>query len=132
MCQEDEKIQHTAVVEGDTLKITVQNRKSWFDYLGINTEDIKLTLFLPEADYETINVKTDTGKVAIPQDFSSGQLRIETDTGSVDCRAAAAGTLEIRTDTGKILVGGVRAGRRERAVGDRRRHGPHRAGGHHL
>ncbi len=110
VCEEDKKVQHTAVVEGDMLKITVRNKKSWIDYLGFTTKDLKLTLYLPGTGYESIDVKTDTGAVVIPKEFTFGSAKIETDTGDVDFQASAAKAMEIETDTGLILLGGVSAG----------------------
>ena len=116
VCEEDEKVLHTVKVENGTLKITVQDNKSWFDWLGFSAEDMKLTLYLPAVQYESVNIRTHTGDVELPKDFTAGLLQIRTNTGDVDCQASAARSLakemdqlKIETDTGDIKMKDVSA-----------------------
>ena len=116
VCEEDERVEHTVLVEDGTLKITAHSERSWLDWIGFGMEDMKVTLYLPVVQYGSVTVKTSTGDVKIPKDLSAGRIQIRTNTGDVDCQASAVRSLaeemdliRIETDTGDIRINDVSA-----------------------
>ena len=102
VCYENEKIYHSVTVENGALTVSVKDERKWFDYIGINWENEKITVYLPNSEYQALNVKTDTGDVKIPKDFTFAGITIKSDTGDVDCYASSSGNMEIEATTGDI------------------------------
>lgn len=99
---EYEKVRHTVRVEDGLLKLGVEDKRAWFEHIGIHFGSPKLTVYLPESEYNTLAVETDTGAVKIPKDFTFSQLKVTCDTGYVECYANVSGDINIDTDTGAV------------------------------
>ncbi len=109
-CVEWKKEKHTAAVRNGTLVIKTVNARKWYDYIGFNLGNEKLTVYLPKKTYVSLSVDTDTGDVEIPEAFSFESVEIEGSTSDIACRASASGLMEISTDTGEIEVSYSAAG----------------------
>lgn len=109
VCYEEEKVKHSVSVKDDTLTVEAVNTKKWYEHIGINIGSPKITVYLPLSEYRDLYVKTDTGAVEIPKDFTFENIEITENTGSVKCYASASGSLKIKTTTGSIRIEGVSA-----------------------
>ena len=101
---------HDASVENGTLSVRCADTREWyvkFPVVSVETPVIKI--YLPRKEYGAVSVRSDTGDVTVPKEFSFESVGITTDTGDVDLLASAAGTVRIETDTGDILCEGVKA-----------------------
>ncbi len=85
-----------------TLKITEKRKWMWFLRFGISLTPSEMLVYLPEDSYKDLSIRTDTGSVEVPSDFSFKDAEIETDTGAVDFQAKVSKKLDIHTDTGSI------------------------------
>ena len=114
VCYEEEQALHTVSVENDTLKIASPkdkgNKKNWFLHIGVWTESPTITVYLPEDEYGRLSIDSDTGDVEIPDSFRFREIKVELDTGDINCSASAEKTLALRTDTGDIAISDLRAG----------------------
>ena len=108
--REEKKVAHTATVEDGTLVISVVDTRKWYDYIGINFGSPGITVYIPQGQYGALSVKSDTGKVELPQNFGFESIDVTVDTGNVICRASSLGNVKIRTSTGKISVENITAG----------------------
>ncbi len=90
-----------------TLKITEKHKWMWFLHLGISLKPSEMLVYLPESSYKDLNIRTDTGSVEVPSDFSFKDAEIETDTGAVNFQAKVSKKLDIHTDTGSISAARV-------------------------
>ena len=115
-CYEEEKCQHTVSVQDGTLTIAVSDERAWYNHIGISWEVPRLTVFLPQTEYEMLSVKASTGDISIPADFHFENVEILTDTGDVQNAASATDTIKIKTDTGRIGVENLSAGTLELSV----------------
>ena len=106
-CLEFESQLHNVRVEGSTLKIDAKDDRSWS--FGIVTGTPKITVYLPDEDYGELEIDTDTGNVAIPEDFTFESIDAESDTGDFDCAAPEVDKLAFETDTGDTTVSGLKA-----------------------
>ena len=109
-CYEQEKVLHSVTVENGTLVIKVQDSRAWYEYIGINAGFPKITVYLPESQYTSLFVKSSTGKIQIPQDFTFASVDITVSTGNVNFYASASEEIKIKTSTGSIRMENVSAG----------------------
>ncbi len=104
VCHEEARVKHTAKVQDGMLIITTQDTRKWYDHVGMSFEDADLTLYLPEAQYRTLEIKTDTGDVEVPKEFRFEKVTVETDTGKIDWNAPVSQRFVIKSDTGSVCA----------------------------
>lgn len=93
----------TADVKGDTLSIEL-TQKNWnFIQFGFTSMDIKLTVYVPEKQYNNIKTELDNGEI-IARDMQAKSVHLETDNGFIHMKNIVAETVNVRTDNGKILM----------------------------
>lgn len=103
-CTEYENYTHTVKVENNTLVIKPKDSKKWYDYIGVSFGNTSMTVYLPRDKYESLDIKSNTGDICIPNTFSFGNVSIDGDTCKVDCSSSVSNTLDIKVDTGDIRV----------------------------
>ena len=109
--REQERVNHSVYVEEGTLRIEMNDMRSWIDHIGIlgifgETEKMNITVYLPEAEYDSVYVRTATGDIQTPAPLKAKELQLRSDTGDIYCDDATAETLDCMTDTGDISVRG--------------------------
>lgn len=110
VCFEAEKVRHSATVQNGTLVIDTIDTRKWYDYICISLGTPKMTVYLPQNEYASLFIETDTGDINIPKDFTFEKIEIDGDTSDVDCFASVSNILEIELSTGDINVDGITAG----------------------
>ena len=110
VCYEQKNAKHSVTVRNGTLVIEVVNTKKWYEYIGINFGTPKITVSIPQGEYGTLSVKSSTGDVKIPKEFTFESMDISESTGNVKNDASASGTIKIKTSTGDIRVENISAG----------------------
>ena len=103
-CYEQENTKHTVTVNDNTLVIKMVDTRKWYEYIGINFGTPKITVSIPQEEYNTLSVKSSTGDVEIPKDFKFESIDISVNTGKVTNHASASEILKIKTSTGSIRV----------------------------
>ncbi|MBE6678516.1 MAG: DUF4097 domain-containing protein [Ruminococcaceae bacterium] len=123
VCQEKEAEPHKVRVENGTLRIEVSKAK-WYNKISFFSIGEKISVYLPEAEYTSLTVITDTGDISAPKAFAFDKAKLESDTGDISCAAlsesivmksdtgdikltADAGKIYIETNTGDITLNGV-------------------------
>lgn len=109
-CYEAKKEKHAVTVQDDTLAIKCINEKAWYDYTGILFGSPKIKVYLPEADYAALSVRSSTGRVEAAKALNFEAVDISLTTGHVDFYSAVAEDLKIKTSTGAIIVSDTAAG----------------------
>ena len=110
ICLELEKFKHTVEVEDGTLVIKSVDSREWYEKIfSISFNSPKTTVYLPKAEYASLTVKEQTGKVEVPGDFKFGAIDIAASTGSVTCSASASGKIKISVSTGDIRAENITA-----------------------
>lgn len=109
VCYEKEKKLHTVEVVESELVIRVENNRKWYDYI-FNIDSPEITVYLPEGEYSSLNVKASTGYVKIPSGYTFGSMDISSSTGMVDNGAFVTGEMKIKTSTGAVKVEDSSAG----------------------
>jgi len=104
--QQRDNVQHTIMAVDGTLQIEMQDNRISTDHIGILWEPMIMTVYLPETQYETLNIRTDTGDVKIPAEFSSKEAMLRSSTGEIDCYGKISEILDCMTSTGDISIRG--------------------------
>ena len=120
ICEEPDKVTYTAAVEDGTLKIAVDDRRTWADRLMLFSRTPVMTVCLTEDAYEALRIVSHTGDVSIPEGFIFGSIDVTLSTGDVACSASANGPVTIKTSTGDVTCDACTAGqlRIETSTGD--------------
>ena len=104
VCLEELNYVHKVSVENNTLTISIQDNRMWYEHIGIFGGFHSVTLRLPKKAYEDLAVNCETADVEIPKDFSFGWADITTDTGDVKWQGSMVNNLLICVSTGDIFV----------------------------
>ena len=107
VCYEEVDRPHDVKVENNTLTVTRKNKAYW--NFGINFEEPKMTVYLPETIYDDIKIKSDTGDIDIPEEFAFDKMELSVDTGDVKVRSSVNEQISIRTSTGDMDLADIEA-----------------------
>jgi len=107
VCYEQANIKHSVEIKDGTLKININDTRKWYEHIGINIENPKITVYLPSGEYGDLSIKESTGDVKIPKDFTFKNIDISASTGDIKNYACASDIIEIKTSTGSIRVENV-------------------------
>lgn len=116
VCYEQENAAHAVSVKNDTLTVEFEDTRKWYEHIGIQFDSPKITVFLPAGAYGALSMKSHTGSVDIPSDFTFNTLTVDVSTADVKCHASTQWDLKIRISTGSILAENVSAGGIELSV----------------
>ena len=103
-CYEDKEVKHTAEVKDGTLVIDTEDTRRWFGFISLSFKNPTMTVYLPKNEYGILDIGTDTGAVEIPGDLTFEGIKIDGQTGAVNCSASAKGSIDIRLDTGALVM----------------------------
>ena len=115
-CYEQKNEKHTVSVKDGTLTVQYTDTRKWYEHIGISFGATKIVISIPGGEYGSLSIKSDTGNVEIPKDFTFESIDIREDTGKVTNRASASGAVKIKTTTGDILVENISAGSMDLSV----------------
>lgn len=107
VCHEESKVKHEVSVQSGTLTIQVKNEKEWFDFIDLGLENTKITIYLPNAEYGTLQVNGTTGDVQLSHDFRFEQVNISVSTGHIHLDNVSAKMIELSASTGNIIAAGI-------------------------
>ncbi len=110
VCYEQKNATHSVTVKDDTLMIELVDTRKWYERIGLSYQNAKITLSLPQKEFDTLTVKVNTGDVNMPEDFRFRQSDVKTDTGRISWRGSVSESLALRTTTGDIRLDKVNAG----------------------
>ena len=101
-----QNVKHTATVEDGTLKIKMLDDRKWNDYISIfgQSESMEMTVYLPAAEYASLDIRTDTGDIMLKQEPSFREMLLRSDTGDISCVGVSGDVLDCMTTTGDISV----------------------------
>lgn len=103
-CYEPENTRHCVAVEDGRLTVRIEDHKKWYEYIGFHFSKPKITLELPQAQYNSLVIRENTGDIEIPEVFSFSTIDITASTGDIKNLASATEGVRITTSTGNIQV----------------------------
>lgn len=106
VCTENENgsLRYDVSVSDGVLSVRARDQRHWYERIGIFIADVGVELYLPQGDYEGLTVRTSSGSVHVPEDFSFDQVQLESSSGSVNFSAGVEDALAVKTSSGRICV----------------------------
>ncbi|MBO5362772.1 MAG: DUF4097 family beta strand repeat protein [Clostridia bacterium] len=104
VCFVEEKISDSVAVIDGVLNIKVVDERKWYEQIGINFNSSKMTVYLPETEYQTLKIDSSTSDVEIPNAFSFSSVDVSLSTGDVKFAASVSEQLKIKITTGDIYL----------------------------
>jgi DUF4097 and DUF4098 domain-containing protein YvlB len=90
-------------VKRDTLSVLLDEKRRFFFSFGFNSKGLKLTVSLPEEQYESMQVETDNGRISA-EDINVDALVMETDNGQIHIKNVETGVANVESDNGKLIL----------------------------
>lgn len=103
-CFERVGAKHSVEVTDGALTVKQPKNRSFWNFIGVDFHSAKITLYLPHADYDRLQIASSTGAIEVAKDFRLLEADISVSTGDVYFNALVYGTLKIGSSTGKICV----------------------------
>ena len=98
----------TVEVKDGELQVTeINDRRNWLERI-FTKDEYETTVYLPEAEYETLYVECDTGEVDIDE-IRVKTVTVTVDTGDVEISGITSETITILNETGAIDTEGCHA-----------------------
>jgi len=116
VCYERPVLEHSVTITDGTLKIHQLDTRKWYQFISLNFDNAKLTVYLPEGEYDMLKINSSTGDILITDCFQFSSIDITNSTGDVKNYASASSRMKISTSTGDIDVENVTAGSIELSV----------------
>ena len=106
-------VTYTAGVEGDTLTITGEDGRKWYEMIqfgsGSSWGDLEMVVYLPETQYRDLTITSGAGDLNIPSNFVLDFVLLVSASGDVTFRSGVEKMVTLQTASGDILVENVRA-----------------------
>lgn len=115
-CYEEESAKHAVAVKDGMLSIERVDTRKWYEHIGLHLGTPRITVCIPAGEYETLSIRSSTGAVEIPKDFSFRRMDIAASTGSVTNHASVSEKIKIKASTGSIRLENLSAGSLELSV----------------
>ena len=106
-CYEPENTRHCVAVEDGRLTVRIEDHKKWYEYIGFHFSKPKITLELPQAQYNSLVIRENTGDIEIPEVFSFSTIEITTSTGNIQVENMETNALTLSVSTGKITASNI-------------------------
>ena len=106
-CVQSDKIEHRATVKNGELVVTRTDTRKWYERIGFfSWRSAKLSVYLPEEVYDTLELKTVSGDITVPGDFTFRDVSAESTSGDIKFDAKAEHGISCKTVSGDIFVSG--------------------------
>ena len=92
-----------AEVKGDTLFVTLKEKRWNFFHFGFGPHSIELTIHVPEKEYKELKTELDNGKIHV-HDIDIKTIDLETDNGMINLENIDAQNVRVKSDNGQILM----------------------------
>ena len=103
MLYEKNSMKSEVKVEDGVLKIKKTDTRKWYDYIGFDLGQAKITVFLPDASFEAIKVEASTGNVEI-KEISVDGVTVKLSTGNISLFEIASNTIDLTASTGDVKI----------------------------
>ncbi len=114
VCREKADRKHNVTVADGTLSIEKTDTKKWYHIFNFDFTVPSVTVYLPRAEYTSLQIKSSTGNITIPEGFNfTDGIGIKGSTGSISCSASANGTVKIDNSTGNVSIRNASASKYE-------------------
>lgn len=103
-CKENEHTKDEIFVENGTLMIKRRDNSRWYDHLGFFWNSNEITLYLPKTKYKELQIKSSSGDIIVPQEFSFDSAQVQCSSGCVDFNACVSEKAMVGTSSGDVYI----------------------------
>ena len=107
ICKEHTNERHAVSVIDGVLRAEVNSTKKWYEYIGINFGSPKITVYLPQNEYNSLIVKGSTGNVELCEKLTFKNIDVGINTGDILIKNVSAESIAITVSTGKTTLSDV-------------------------
>lgn len=105
VCVEREKRYHTVNVENNTLVIKGFDSRKWYENIfRFDWKPMSITVYAPSEAYGDGVIKTDTGNIVIPSDYTFDKLNVQASTGNIKIKSNAVTSASVKASTGNVSL----------------------------
>ena len=113
-CEENNKITHDVQVKGYTLCVDFKDKRKWYEKIlpRINSDSWgtrSMTVYLPENEYEKLNVDTVSGDIIVEKGFTFTEGVLDNTSGDVYCKAFFTKDLTAESTSGDVNLSDIKA-----------------------
>ncbi len=109
ICHERENEKHTVSVKNGVLAVTLSDTSKWYENL-FSFGSMKITVYLPKEEYETLTLRGDTGDFTLGEGLTFSSIDHEASTGDLTVKANVSGLLKARLSTGDMKIENLSVG----------------------
>lgn len=110
-CVESTNIYHTVKTVNDTLVIKRVDERKWYEHIGFFWRNMRVTVYLPQAEYDALHVKTVSGDIHIPDICSFNEAEVQSTSGNIGFAANVKNDFSVKSVSGRLDVSGIQADR---------------------
>lgn len=108
LCHEQENAVHSVTVEDSTLRVERNRTRKWYENIGIfSLGSPRITVMLPQKQYDAVSVAVTTGKVSLSSLTCTGDVSISVTTGKVRLADITCENLTAEGTTGSLTASNV-------------------------
>ena len=104
ICHEPENRKHTVSVKDGILVIALDDTRKWFEYIGFDFHNPKITVYLPKGEYGELDIKASTGHTKLSEGFTFERVSVKASTGDIRVTGLSAGAINLSVSTGDINI----------------------------
>lgn len=105
VCTENDAIYDKIEVVNNTLTIERVDESEWYHNIGVNIDEIEITVYLPSKEYEALFIDNSSGRIDVSGDFTFAEAEVLNSSGRINFMADVDGTLKVENTSGGIYVG---------------------------
>ncbi len=103
--EQSDKVTYAVAVANDTLTVTEQDDRAWFDHIGIHLRTQKITVYLPEGTYGNLKLETTHGALRLSaSDSTFAAAALHSTSGDMHITATVAGNLTVKATSGDMHI----------------------------
>lgn len=102
---EKEKQYHTVEVIDDTLNIKGYDSRKWYEHaFDFNFKPMRITVYTSAVNYDNVYIKSSTGDINIPADYTFNNVEIKVSTGNIKFKSKINENINITSSTGDVSL----------------------------
>lgn len=108
VCDETKNTTYNVSVKDKCLTVSEQDNGKWFNFISFGWYNAKITVYLPQKDYNKLFVTSTSGDVKLPSGLKFNEATLKSTSGDV-CFLGEAASLSLSSTSGDVRAEGLTA-----------------------
>ncbi|MGM9625142.1 MAG: DUF4097 family beta strand repeat-containing protein [Eubacteriales bacterium] len=106
ICYDSEGIVTEVTVENGTLTIARKDKRPWYEHITVSFWEGNrgMTVYLPENKYDSMNIHTLSGSIAIDESISAQNIDLKTTSGEIRASVSAEKDVHVVSTSGSVTL----------------------------